>query len=45
MDFDYTEEQLLVQKTAREFAREQLRPGVKERDDKMEYPEIGRAHV
>jgi len=39
MDFDYTEEQLLVQKTAREFAREQLRPGVKERDDKMEYPE------
>jgi len=38
MDFDYTEEQLLVQKTAREFAREQLRPGVKERDDKMEYP-------
>ena len=39
MDFDYTEEQLLVQKTAREFAREQLAPGVKERDDKMEYPE------
>ncbi len=38
MDFDYTEEQLLVQKTAREFAREQLRPEVKERDDKMEYP-------
>jgi len=38
MDFDYSEEQLLVQKTAREFAQEQLRPGVKERDDKMEYP-------
>jgi len=38
MDFDYTEEQILVQKTAREFAREQLEPGVKERDDKMEYP-------
>ncbi|MFQ6607794.1 MAG: acyl-CoA dehydrogenase [Fidelibacterota bacterium] len=38
MDFDYTEEQILVQKTAREFAREQLAPGVKERDDKMEYP-------
>ena len=38
MNFDYSEEQLLVQKTAREFAQEQLRPGVKERDDKMEYP-------
>ncbi|MDP6396497.1 MAG: acyl-CoA dehydrogenase family protein [Candidatus Marinimicrobia bacterium] len=38
MNYDYSEEQLLVQKTAREFAQEQLRPGVKERDDKMEYP-------
>ncbi len=38
MDFDYTEEQILVQKTAREFAQEQLAPGVKERDDMMEYP-------
>ena len=38
MDFNYSEEQLLVQKTAREFAAEQLAPGVAERDEKMEFP-------
>lgn len=38
MDFDLTEEQLLVQQTAREFAEKVLAPGVIERDDKMIYP-------
>lgn len=38
MDFSYSEEQLLVQKTAREFARDHLLPGAIERDEKMEFP-------
>lgn len=38
VEFDYTEEQLLVQKTAKEFALEHLAPGVIERDEKMEFP-------
>ena len=38
MDFNYSEEQLLIQKTAREFAEEHLAPGVIDRDEKMEFP-------
>ena len=38
MDFSYTEEQQLIQKTAGEFAQEHLAPGVIERDDKAEFP-------
>jgi alkylation response protein AidB-like acyl-CoA dehydrogenase len=38
MDFNLTEEQQLIQKTAREFAKDQLRPGVIERDEKAEFP-------
>ncbi|HIA23497.1 MAG TPA: acyl-CoA dehydrogenase, partial [Candidatus Marinimicrobia bacterium] len=38
MDFSYTEEQQLIQKTAREFAKEHLAPGVIERDEKAEFP-------
>lgn len=38
MDFKLTDEQLLIQKTAREFANDQLRPGVIERDEKAEFP-------
>jgi len=38
MDFSYTEEQILIQKTAREFAKEHLAPGVIERDEKAEFP-------
>ncbi len=38
MDFKLTEEQELIKKTAREFAQEHLKPGVIERDDKMEPP-------
>lgn len=40
MDFNYTEEQLLVQKTAREFAQEHLAPGAIDRDEKMEFPSV-----
>ncbi|MGY8763518.1 MAG: acyl-CoA dehydrogenase [Fidelibacterota bacterium] len=38
MDFTLTSEQELIQKTAREFAKEHLAPGVIERDDKAEFP-------
>lgn len=38
MEFDYSEEQFLVKKTAREFALKHLAPGVIERDEKKEYP-------
>ena len=38
IDFTLTSEQELVQKTAREFAKEHLAPGVIERDDKAEFP-------
>lgn len=38
MDFSLTEEQLLIQKTAREFAQDHLAAGVIERDEKAEFP-------
>ncbi len=38
MQFSLTEEQLAVQEAAREFAQQVLKPGVIERDTKMEYP-------
>ena len=38
MDFNLTEEQELIQKTARDFAMDHLRPGVIERDKKAEFP-------
>ncbi len=38
IDFTLTSEQELIQKTAREFAKEHLAPGVIERDDKAEFP-------
>ncbi|MFQ6616523.1 MAG: acyl-CoA dehydrogenase [Fidelibacterota bacterium] len=38
MEFDYSEEQRLVQKTSREFAREHLAPGVMDRDETMTFP-------
>ncbi len=38
MDFKLTEEQLAVKEAAREFAQKELKPGVIERDSKMEYP-------
>lgn len=38
MDFNLTEEHQLVQKTAKDFANDHLRPGVVERDEKAEFP-------
>lgn len=38
MNFSLTEEQLAVQQAAREFAQKDLKPGVIERDSKMEFP-------
>jgi len=38
IDFTLTSEQELIQKTAREFAKEQLAPGVIDRDEKAEFP-------
>lgn len=38
MDFNYTEEHLMIRDMARQFAQEELLPGVIERDDKEEFP-------
>lgn len=38
MNFEFTEEQLAVQQAARDFAQNQLLPGVIERDEKQEFP-------
>jgi alkylation response protein AidB-like acyl-CoA dehydrogenase len=38
MTFDYTETQLMIQETAREFAEEELSPRAAERDEKEEFP-------
>ncbi|HJM33727.1 MAG: acyl-CoA dehydrogenase family protein [Candidatus Marinimicrobia bacterium] len=38
MDFTLTEDQELIQKTAREFAVEHLAPGVMDRDENAEFP-------
>ena len=38
MNFSLTEEHLAVREAAREFAQKQLKPGVIERDSKMEFP-------
>ena len=41
MNFQLTEEQILTQKTAREFADNELAPGVVERDEKKIFPKKG----
>jgi alkylation response protein AidB-like acyl-CoA dehydrogenase len=41
MNFQLTEEQILIQKTAREFADNELAPGVVERDEKKIFPKEG----
>lgn len=38
MDFKLTEEQIAVKEAARDFAQNELKPGVIERDSKMQYP-------
>ncbi len=40
MNFNYTEEQLLIQKTAREFAKDHLEPGVIDRDETSSFPKL-----
>jgi|TARA_B110000908_G_scaffold65039_1_gene78999 alkylation response protein AidB-like acyl-CoA dehydrogenase len=39
MDFSLTEEQLMIQKAARDFAQTELLPGVIERDNKQKFPD------
>lgn len=38
MDFQLTEEHLMIQRAARDFAQTELLPGVIERDEKQQYP-------
>jgi len=38
INFKLTEEQIMVQKTARDFAKNSLEPGVIERDEKSIFP-------
>ena len=38
IDFNLTQEQELIKKTARDFSKTHLLPGVIERDDKAEFP-------
>jgi len=38
MNFDFTEDQKLIQQTAREFAREEIAPSAVERDKNAEFP-------
>ena len=38
MNFELTEEQLLIQQTARSFAQQELKPGVIERDELQKFP-------
>ncbi len=38
MNFELTEEHLMIQQAAREFAQNELLPGVIERDEKQEFP-------
>jgi hypothetical protein len=38
MDFQLTEEHLMIQQAARDFAQNDCLPGVIERDEKMKFP-------
>ena len=38
MDFQLSEEHLMIQQAARDFAQNELLPGVIERDEKQEFP-------
>ena len=38
MDFNLTEEQLMIQQAARDFAQTELLPGVIERDNEQKFP-------
>ena len=38
MNFQFTEEQLMIQQAARDFAQNELLPGVIERDEHQKFP-------
>ncbi|NJX17550.1 acyl-CoA dehydrogenase family protein, partial [Tamlana crocina] len=38
MDFNLTEEHIMIRDAARDFAKSELLPGVIERDEKQEFP-------
>ena len=38
MHFQFTEEQLMIQKAAKDFAENECMPGVIERDEKQKFP-------
>ena len=38
MEFQFTEEQLMIQKAAKDFAEQECKPGVIERDEKQIFP-------
>ena len=38
MEFNLTEEQLMIRQAARDFAQEELKPGVIERDEHQKFP-------
>ncbi len=38
MHFELTEEHLMIQKAAREFAQNELKPGVIDRDERQKFP-------
>src|SRR5215213_8163783 len=38
MNFQFSEEQLMIQKAARDFAQSELKPGVIERDEHQKFP-------
>lgn len=38
MHFELSEEQLMIQQAARDFAQQELKPGVIERDEHQKFP-------
>ena len=42
MEFQLSEEQLMIQKAARDFAQQDCLPGVIERDEKQLFPKYGK---
>ena len=37
MNFEFTEEQIMIQQAAKDFAERELLPGITERDEKAEF--------
>ena len=45
MNFELSEEHLMIRQAARDFAQNELKEGVIERDSKCEYPELSLIHI